>query len=81
MTAQQIYLRALERLQARITTMERNLDGASLSTHEEFEELRLIIALLERVTGEQQQHVPALRGPSNTESLDAWSFLQHIDFP
>lgn len=48
MKSQQIYLRALERLRRRIAAMERNLNGASLSVHEEFEELCLIIPLLEQ---------------------------------
>jgi uncharacterized protein (DUF1330 family) len=48
MTPQQIYMRALERLRRRIAAMERNLNGASLSVHEEFEELCLIIPLLEQ---------------------------------
>lgn len=65
MTPQQIYLRALERLRRRIATMERTLNGASLSVHEEFEELCLIIPLIE-------QHIVALsRDPCSSSNHSA----------
>lgn len=69
MTPQQIYLRALERLRRRIAAMERTLNGASLTVHEEFEELCLIIPLIE-------QHLVALsHDPCNppTQSASAWN--------
>lgn len=63
MTSQRIYLRALDRLRTRIAAMERNLNGASLSVHEEFEELCLIVALLEELTRTQEHYAPAIAAP------------------
>lgn len=65
MTPDQMYLRALDRFRTRIAVMERNLDGASLATHEEFEDLCLIIALLERVTKNATQPQAALQTIAN----------------